>query len=257
MGRRLASSVLVVILASGVKVARAFELKNVRLFEAMLDAETWAARERLRAREQRRRHHDVANALTAVEGAALILQQELDTLSASDRSALGRVLGSGIESLRRSLTEDEHADGPVSLADAVAAVGRDGTVHEGIDADVSPELVASGSRPLTEEALRQLLRFASGQGPGAPVQVRGHRDDTWVVLRLEGCRLPTRLGQRSFLVDENRRPSGWDDAIGVYLAARLIEDQGGSLWVESRPGTPASYVARFKAVGTEDTPTPS
>lgn len=256
MARGLASSVLVVILASGVKVARAFELKNVRLFEAMLDAETWAARERLRAAAQRRRHHDLANAITAVEGAALILQQEPDTLSASDRSALGRVLGSGIESLRRTLT-DEHVEGTVSLADAVAAVGQDRTVHERIEADVSPDLVASGSRPQTEEALRQLLRSAGGQGGGAPLRVRGHRDDTEVVLRLEGYRLPTHRGQRNFLVDENRRPSGWEDAIGVYVAARLIEDQGGSLWVESRAGTPASYVARFKAVGTDDTPTPS
>lgn len=222
-------------------------VNHALLFAAVLEAETWAARERARVSEQRRLRHEMANALTAIEGAAVILEQEMDVLAPSDRSAMARVLASGIRSLRRTLAADASAESPVSLADAVAAVVHDETVRTQVASDVDPDLVGRGVRHQTEEALRALLDHVGKQGGDGPVRVQGDRDGTGVLLRIEGCRLPLD-GRARVEVDEDDRPPGWDEAIGVYVAARLIRDQGGSLWVESGPGPISSFAVHLRAI---------
>ena len=222
-------------------------MKDARLFAAVLEAETCAARARARVSEQRNLRHEMANALTAIEGAAVILQQEMDALAASDRSAMARVLASGIRSLRRTLADDASAESPVSLADAVAAVVHDEAVRTQVASDVDPDLVGRGDRHQTEEALRALLDHVDEQGGDGPVRVQGDRDGTEVRLRIEACRLPMD-GRARVKVDENDRPPGWDGAIGVYVAARLIQDQGGSLWVESGPGPKPSFAVHLRAI---------
>src|SRR5205085_1298324 len=109
------------------------------LFDMEIDAETAAVRERARESEAGAHRHALANALTAVEGAALILQR--DSLSPSDRQALGRVLDSGVERLRRLATDDEGAAEPrVALADVATRLADDprwlGLVHVEASPDV-------------------------------------------------------------------------------------------------------------------------
>jgi light-regulated signal transduction histidine kinase (bacteriophytochrome) len=217
--------------ADGAELARASEGQHAWLFQAQLDAETASARLRVRVGADRRRSHDAANALTAVEGAAMILQQETETLDGADRTALEQVLMSGIHSLRRLLVEDEEGEGLISLCDALATAGEKGKV----DTDEAQDLTAQGAPGQIEEALRQLLRHASS------VRASGGRDGAEVVLRIEGCDLPMSIHQGRVLVDEHDRLPGWDNAIGVFVAARLVREQGGSVWVESRSGTPPSY----------------
>lgn len=245
-GGALAALVASAVVARAVLV-RASGSQSSQLFEAAVDAEISAARERLGAAAQRRRLHDAANALTAIDGAATILRDDLDTLSNSDRSVLAGVLGSGIDSLRRILAEDDAAEKPVSLAEAVATVDRERGAENPIDHHLSPDLTACGPPGQIEEVLRQLLRHAGGEGGSGPIRVTGHRGDLEVVLRIEGCRLPMNGVRGSVLVDENRPPPAWNNAIGVYVADRLIREQEGSLWVEARPGAQPSYAIHLKS----------
>jgi signal transduction histidine kinase len=84
---------------------------------------------------------------------------------------------------------------------------------------------------------------ASSWSTPVPVTIRGERDGEWVVLRVED-RGPT-IGrqERRALVDVDGLQSGvgWDDTLGVHVAARLMRAQGGDLWVEPRPGGGSSF----------------
>jgi signal transduction histidine kinase len=74
------------------------------------------------------------------------------------------------------------------------------------------------------------------------VTVRGERDGTWVVLRVEdrGPTMPRQL-RRVVLDADSRRVPGRDGALGLRVAARLMRDQGGDLWVEPRAGGGTSF----------------
>lgn len=71
----------------------------------------------------RKRRHDLANALTAIEGAAMILDREAASLTAQDRSTLTKVLESGTARLRRLLQQEDAGEvgrqGPTAGEDGV------------------------------------------------------------------------------------------------------------------------------------------
>jgi hypothetical protein len=70
----------------------------VPLFDLELDVEVAELRRRIGATVMRKYRHDLVNAFTAVEGAALLMARE--TLSETDRSTLAAVLGAGLSRLR-------------------------------------------------------------------------------------------------------------------------------------------------------------
>lgn len=241
-----AGGVLVVLVALGALLARAFDEQRIQLFEAVLTAETSSTMERILDGEQRRRRHGAANALTAVEGAASILQQEMDTLSASDRSALGRMVVSGAASLRRTLFDDEGTGVSFALSDAAAAC-LSVADREQIDLHVADDVVVQGSRRQTEEALRRLLGVVEGHGAGRCVRVRGGREGAEAVLHIESSEASAPGHGVHAAVDTRSWRPGSDVDVGVLVAARLIQGQGGSLEVESGPGHRRSYTLRLPA----------
>ncbi len=56
--------------------------------------------------EPRDRTHELWNALTAVEGAALTLEREGPSLNEHDRAVLLRILLAGVARIREALLED-------------------------------------------------------------------------------------------------------------------------------------------------------
>lgn len=220
------------------ELSRTYEDQSLQLFDSALEAETAEVRERVRAADVSARRHDVINALTAIDGAAMILEREFERLSGSDREKLAKVVGSGTNRLRRLIGQESGADASqVSLADTAAEVARDG-----LQVDVVPDLVGTGSPGETAEAMRQLLEYAHRRAPGRPLTVRGERDGDWVVLRVDdrGPTMPRQL--RRTIAGNDRRPvPGEDDAMGLRVAAKLMRAQGGDLWVEPRPGGGTSF----------------
>lgn len=241
---------LLALIACQLELTRAYEHQSLQLFDSALDAETAEVRARVRAAGLRVERHDLANAITAIDGAAMILEGELERLSGKDREALARVVGSGTARLRHLLEQESGGLGQVSMAESAASVASDPRWGDGqFEVEVTPDLVAAGSPGETVEAVRQLVDYASRRAPGQPVTLRGERDGQWVVLRVED-RGPTmnRQLRRTVLEDESRRVPGPADAMGLQVAARLMRGQGGDLWVEARPGGGTSFGICLPAV---------
>ena len=96
---QLANGLLVAVGGCSVELAQAYGEQRVRLLDSELDAETAEVRQRLRDASSRRRRHYVVNAVTTIEGAALLLEREFETLTPADRAMLTKALGSGASRL--------------------------------------------------------------------------------------------------------------------------------------------------------------
>ena len=231
------------------ELSRTYEDQSLQLFDSALEAATAEIRERVRAADVRARRHDLINALTAIDGAAMILEREFERLSGGDREKLARVVGSGTSRLRRLISQESGAESShVSLAETAAKVSSDG-----FEVEVTPDLVGAGSSGETAEAVRQLVDFAHRRAPGRPLALRGERDGEWVVLRVEdrGPTMPRQL--RRTIADTDSRPvPGEDDVMGLRVAAKLMRGQGGDLWVEPRRGGGTSFGICLPAVAAGD-----
>lgn len=231
------------------ELTRTYEDQSLQLFDSELDAETAEVRERVRAANLQARRHDLINAATAIDGAAMILEREFERLSPGDRENLARLVGSGTARLRRLISQEGGDEARVSLAQAAKDVAADPAWTDGVELDVTADLVAAGSAGETAEAVRQLVDYARRRAPGSRVTLRGERDGDWVVLRVEdrGPTLPRDL-RRLAGDPDSRWSADHEEAMGLRLAARLMRGQGGDLWVEPRPGGGTSYGICLPAV---------
>ena len=233
-------------------LTRAYEDQTLQLSDSEVEAEAAEARERVRAAAQRSQRHDLINAITAIDGAAAILEREFDQLSERDRASLAHVLGSGTARLRKLLNQSP-AGGEVPLRQTAAAVADDAAWRHRPAVEVGEDLVGAGSPGETAEVLRQLVEYASRRAPASAVTIRGERDGDWVVLRVEdqGPTMPRE--QRRAVVDPDRRAPDRDGALGLRVAARLMRGQGGDLWVEARPGGGSSFGICLPALDAAET----
>ncbi|MDQ1369940.1 MAG: hypothetical protein QOF20_2293 [Acidimicrobiaceae bacterium] len=155
---------------------------RIRLFDLEFDAEIADVRQRLERARMRKHHHDLVNAFTAVEGAALIMTRE--TLTAADRSMLNSLLGSGLTRLRELLVAGV-GENHVALGDLAMSLAQDPGWCGRVKVDVGPDMAVTGSPGEIGEAVRQLLIFAVGRDPSSPVEVHGHRNGDRVELWIE------------------------------------------------------------------------
>ena len=243
--------VLLAMVGSHFELTRAYENQALELIDSALAAETAEVRARARAGAVRAQRHDLVNAIMAIDGAALILEREFDRLSPEDREMLAGVVGSGTARLRRLLAQDAGAATPVSMADTAARIADDPAWSTQLKLDVTPDLLAVGSAAETAEAVRQLVDYASQRSRSGPVTLRGDRDGRWVVLRVEddGPTMPREL-RRTLTDPEGRREPVREDAMSVQVAARLMREQGGDLWIEPRPGGGTSFGICLPAIST-------
>ncbi len=153
-----------------------------RLFELEFDAEIVEIRQRLETARRRNYHHELVNAFTAVEGAALIMTRE--TLTESDRVMLNSLLGSGLTRLRELLVAGPW-DGRVALGDVAKSLALEGSWQDRLHVDVVPEVVVSGSLGEIREAVRQLLVYVMGRTESGPIVVRAHRSGERVGLAVD------------------------------------------------------------------------
>ena len=236
-----ALGVLLALVGSHLELTRAYEDQTLKLLDSTLEAETAEVRERVRVGAGRAHRHDLVNAIMAIDGAATILEREFERLTKSDRETLAGVVGAGTARLRGLLAQDGGA-ATVSLAETASQVADDPTWPGKLKIEVTPDLLAVGSPAETEEAVRQLIDYASRRSPTGPVTLRGERDGDWVVLRVEdeGVTMSRELRRSVTNPDGRREPDG-EDAMGVHVAARLMRGQGGDLWVEARRGGGTSF----------------
>ena len=218
----------VAIVACALELLRDYVDQRTRLLQSEIALQATAVGERAEAAGQRQRRHDVSNAVLAIEGSAVTLERHLERLSESDRTALTAALSTGVERLQR-LLGDDGSGRTVDLAGLAASVaadrGSDGT-GEPVAVDVPDGLVADGSPALATEVLRLLLDNARRRAPGRPIALEGRRDGNWMVLQVRDRAAPIPRDQRRLLASAD---------LGLLVAARLMRNQGGDVWVENHP----------------------
>jgi hypothetical protein len=203
-----------------------------RLFDLALDREIAEVRLRLHDSAVTKRRHDLVNAFTAVEGAALSLSRE--SLSASDRSSFTDVLRLGLQGLRVLILEGPGHD-EVVLADVGASIAAEPAWRGRMLVDVAPDLKAPGSPGEIGEAIRLVLTYLSRASVSNVVTVRGSRNNNRTELRFDDDVHHVSPRDRRRVGEPERRPTfGLDPVRAFDIAVRLVREQGGDVAVERR-----------------------
>lgn len=213
---------------------------RARLLEAEVGMEALRARRRAEQAAQEERAHDARNALLAIDGAAQTLERHRDRLDPADRQALAEAVTGEIERLHRLIeVHQEEATAPFSLAELLTPIV---TTERARGADlvveVAGDLVALGHAADTAEVVRNLLDNARRYAPGSRVVVRGDSDGAWAMLCVEDRGPGVSREERERIFERGHRgtaAAGTEGSgLGLFVARRLMEEQGGDLWVENR-----------------------
>ena len=120
---------------------------------------------------------------------------------------------------------------------------------EGLDvrSTVPRGIEVAGSADSTAQVLLALLTNAQRHAPGSPVEVRASTavDGVAVYVEDRGPGVPESLHERVF--ERHMQAVGSDGSgLGLFIARRLMQDQGGTIAVEPRTGGGSSFVLRLQ-----------
>jgi signal transduction histidine kinase len=111
---------------------------------------------------------------------------------------------------------------------------------------VGERLLAVGRPRETAQVLRNLLDNARLYAEASPVTITGEARDEWAVLMVDDSGPGVPPAERKAIFERSRRgatASGTEGSgLGLYVACRLMREQGGDLWVTDRPGGGARFV---------------
>lgn len=240
---------------------RAFSNQSRRLMQTTISAAAAEARARAGRQESEERAHEARNALAAIEGASQTLERFHEQLSAAERAALSSALAAEIARLQRLVGPERLQDDATNfhVAEALAPVATGArTRGTAVAVDIDPAFSAYGRWADIAEVVQNLLENARRYAPGSPVSIRAHTEGQRVLIRVEdqGPGVPVdqreaifRRGEQGVRTAASTQGSG----LGLYVAARLMRDQEGDLWVEERPGGGAAFVLSLPAAREADT----
>jgi len=235
------------------EMVRSLRQQGSRLLRSQVDAQR--AEELIRAEHElaQERAHEARSALAAIEGATSTLERHRDRLPADVQRQLAAAVSGEVRRLQALITSSSAGEEPRAfelldvLAPVLAVEQARGTRTA---CQVSDGLVADGRPAAITEILQTLFDNVRRHAPGSSVMVRAARDGHEIVLRVEdrGPGVPpaqrTRIFQRGVRATDGAGPG---EGIGLYVAARLADEQGGRLWVEDRPGGGASFALALPA----------
>jgi hypothetical protein len=196
---------------------------------------SWIARARHQAQAtvQSVHRHDLRSMLFVIDGAARTLAD--DSLSAEQRASFAEMLGEGVERLRGLIDVRSEEIEPFAVDGVARAV-----VHEerkagrAVKSEVPSPLTAVGRAADVAAVLRTLVAVTVRKNT-ADVQLRGEVQNGTVTVHVE----PVGADERPLLTElweEVRAESlkttqNEDDAsIDLYVAARLLAEQGADVW---------------------------
>ncbi len=175
------------------------------------------------------RAHEARSALSAIE---------LAVYAATRRAGGSGVLPGGVEELvrtevallRRLLDHEATAVRTVEVAGVVhQAVAVERLHGSEIEVDVPAHLTARACPLSTTEIIRNLVENARRHAPGAAVRIsaRSRRGTVEVRVEDDGPGIPA--GLRNLVFDRGTSGGGNGSGLGLYIARRLAESQGGTL----------------------------
>lgn len=206
----------------------------------LLDSVVLASSDRVR-REARRalqsaHAHDVRSALFAIDGAAQMMSRTFEQLSDEDRERLSGMLSDGVTRLRTlvdaRIEDIEPFDTAALVASVVRAERRLGLeiavdVAEGVRAVGRVADLAAGLHALFDAML------VDGESGGIALRVSRQGESVEIAVRGPGRLAPTAT------------------SVALYVASRLVEEQGGTLASYDRARSLAEYVIRLPAAEPE------
>ncbi len=176
--------------------------------------------------------HEARAALLGVEAAAsgltqhrLLTAEQIDELSQGLVAEVRRLVALLDGRTREPETFDLHdAIAPVLTCARAEGLDVRSTVPRGIE--------VAGSADSTAQVVLALLTNAQRHAPGSPVEVRVSTvDGVDVYVEDRGPGVPESLQERVF--ERHMRAVGSDGSgLGLFIARRLMHDQGGSIAVE-------------------------
>jgi signal transduction histidine kinase len=222
------------------------------LRESMLAFEGSEAQRRHEAHAHEEAVHNLRSALTSITTASHLLVSEGKVpLSDDQRLQLAAALQSELERARRLLSREwDCGRRSFSLLDVLTpVVVNERSQGTDVALDVPDGTAVLGNPERTYEVFATLLDNARRHARGTTVTIRATATDEWVTVTVEdrGPGLPPIFTDCIFERGWTTSPRREGMGLGLYVARRLMEEQGGQLSATNRPGGGARFVIDFPA----------
>ena len=203
-----------------------------------------------KARDEER-VHDARAALCAVQAAISTMTRYYERLEEESRSGLERAVDSELGRLRHLLDnvaadDFEYFDLATAIRPVVMAQRTHGMQ---IDLQVGSFCWVRGRSADTATVVQTLLENARRYAPGSPVVVRISRVEGRVVLAVEDEGPGVPLEERERIFSRGARGSAGRDVagsgLGLFIAARLMNDQLGEIGIRDGATGGATFVLTF------------
>jgi signal transduction histidine kinase len=196
--------------------------------------------------------HEVRAALFGIEASVQGLARHRDRLTRLQVDELAEGLVAEVRRLRGLLEGRVEDPSTFDLADAIAPVITSASAS-GLDvrSSVRRGIKINGRRDSTAQVVLALLDNARQHAAPSPVEVRASVLGGSVVLYVEdrGTTITGRSRERMFEKGVRGDESS-GSGLGLFVARRLMAQQGGTLAFRVRPGGGASFVVRFQRATT-------
>ena len=220
------------------------------VWESMLAFQGSEARRRKEADAHEEAIHNLRSALTSITSAThLLVSNRHVPLGEKERSHLAAALQSELDRARRLLSQEwDGGRRNFPLLDVLVPVvvneRSQGTV---VGIDVAAGTTVLGNPERTYEVFATLLENARRHAAGTDVTVRATSQGGRVTVTVEdsGPGLPMGFSDRIF--ERGWTTSARQDGmgLGLYVARRLMEEQGGELLADDCPTGGARFLVRF------------
>ncbi len=242
---------IALILLGTIQALRAAISSNQGLvWESMLAFQGSEARRRKEAHAHEEAIHNLRSALTSISSATHLLVSDRNVpLGENERSELAAALQSELDRARRLLSHEwDGRRRSFPLLDVlIPVVVNERSQGSVIGLEVEPGTAVVGNPERTYEVFATLLENARRHAAGSTVTLRATSADGWVTVMVEdaGPGLPAsftdRIFERGWTTSDRRDGMG----LGLYVAKRLMEEQGGQLAASNSASGGATFLVRF------------
>jgi signal transduction histidine kinase len=196
------------------------------------------------------RNHELRAALFGIEASAAGLSRHRERLTSVQVDELVEGLVAEIRRVKALVDGQVGAPTRFDLGDAIAPVlacARGAGLQ--VVSSLPRGIMVQGRPDSTAQVVVALLDNARQHAPGSPVEVRAESrcEVATVFVEDRGQGIPGSAPERIFGRGVRGSDSG-GSGLGLYIARRVMAEQGGSIGVSARPGGGTSFVLRFRRV---------
>jgi len=262
-------SMLAALLATAIdreQLARDARESEARRRSEAIEAEALRRSDAAKTAVLRSVSHDLRSPLTAIMTASEVLESSVDILSSAEREELQRTIRLQLRRLERFVSNlldlsrlEAGAARPVPelwtvdglVARALEAIGPENErvdvalPHDSAPVQVDPTQLEHVLVNLLENA----LKFSS---PSDRIEVRAEQEGEEVIIRVmdHGPGIPAH--EQRLIFEPFSRGSSGDggrgSGLGLAIARGFVHENGGRLWVESKPGAGSIFALALPAV---------